>query len=57
MFVQLWTATRGPLPALDRPPRTATVILSADDGEGCTLLLQYEGSPFLREDGKWRFAS
>lgn len=44
MLVYLLRATRGPLPALDRTPRTATVILSADDGEGHTLLLQYTGA-------------
>ncbi|GAB3616396.1 hypothetical protein GCM10027416_09530 [Okibacterium endophyticum] len=43
MSIHLHRATRGPLPALDRTPRTARVILSADDGEGHTILLKYRG--------------
>lgn len=43
MFIKLRKATRGPLPALDRTPRTARVVLNADDGEGHTLLLRYRG--------------
>ncbi|WP_097865913.1 hypothetical protein [Streptomyces sp. rh34] len=43
MFVTLWRATRGPLPALDRTPRKATVVLSADDSDGHTILLRYRG--------------
>ncbi len=41
MLVVLHKATRGPLPALDRTPRTARVVLNADDDEGHTLLLRY----------------
>ncbi|WP_067431772.1 hypothetical protein [Nocardioides jensenii] len=43
MLVVLHKATRGPLPALDRTPRTARVVLNADDDEGHTLLLRYRG--------------
>lgn len=43
MVIDLRKATRGPLPAIDRTPRTARVILNADDGEGHTLLLRYRG--------------
>ncbi|UED86288.1 hypothetical protein [Streptomyces profundus] len=44
MLAHLRRATRGPLPALDRTPRTATVVLNADNGEGHTLLLRYTGA-------------
>ncbi|CKI06670.1 hypothetical protein LTT02_00100 [Mycolicibacterium smegmatis] len=41
-FVQMFRATRGPLPALDRTPRTARVVLHADDAEGGqTILVEY----------------
>ncbi|OFV76951.1 hypothetical protein [Rhodococcus erythropolis] len=43
MFISLHRATRGPLPALDRTPRTARAVLSVDDSEGHTILLRYRG--------------
>lgn len=43
MFAYLRRATRGPLPALDRTPRTATVVVSTYDDEGRTILLRYRG--------------
>lgn len=40
--VRMARATRGPLPALDRTPRTARVILHADDADGGqTILVEY----------------
>lgn len=42
--VRMFRATRGPLPALDRTPRTGRVILCADDPEGGqTILVEYRG--------------
>lgn len=44
-FVRMFRATRGPLPALDRTPRTARVILRADDADGGqTILVEYRGA-------------
>lgn len=44
-FVRMFRATRCPLPALDPTPRTARVILHADDAEGGqTILVEYRGS-------------
>lgn len=44
-FVHLHRATRGPLPALDRTPRTARVVLNADDADGGqTILVEYRGA-------------
>lgn len=41
-FVRMFRATRGPLPALDRTPRTARVTLRADDADGGqTILVEY----------------
>lgn len=43
-FARMFRATRGPLPALDRTPRTGRVILRADDAEGGqTILVEYRG--------------
>lgn len=44
MVIELSILTRRPLPALDRTPRTATVVLNVNDGESRTLLLQYIGA-------------
>lgn len=45
MFVDLHRATRGPLPALDRTPRTARVILRTDDADGGqTIIVEYRGA-------------
>lgn len=42
MIVCMFRATRGPLPALNRTPRTARVILRADDVDGGqTILVEY----------------
>lgn len=44
-FVWMFRATRGPLPALDRTPRTARVTLHADDADGGqTVLVEYCGA-------------
>lgn len=43
MFIDLRRSTRGPLPALDRTPRIARVVLNADTDEGHSLLLKYRG--------------
>ena len=51
-FVQMFRATRGPLPALDRTPRTAEVTLHADDGDGGQILLV----EYRDKDGKGRDA-
>ncbi|MFE0266256.1 hypothetical protein ACFWZ7_03400 [Nocardiopsis alba] len=41
-FVGMYRATRGPLPALDRTPRTARVTLNAEDADGGrTILVEY----------------
>lgn len=40
----MWMQTRGPLPALDRTPRPARVVINADDAEGGqSLVLRYRG--------------
>lgn len=38
-FVRMFRAIRGPLPALDRTPRTARVTLRADDADGGQAIL------------------
>ncbi|WP_449276725.1 hypothetical protein [Leucobacter sp. GX24907] len=66
-FVRMVRETRGPLPALDRTPRTARVTLRADDADGGqTILLEYRDADrgahdaqladVIHESWEYRFA-
>lgn len=51
--VGLWMQTRGPLPALDRTPRTARVMFNTDDADGGqSLTLRYRGADGEKHDAE-----